>query len=101
MSKPSPEIAPGDQAPGEATIELYADPAHTYVEVETQGAYRELAPGAQTSWTVTWRLRRLPLAIGATVGNKDLLALVRALVTSGDRRVRTRRTTGRLRSTSK
>jgi hypothetical protein len=101
LVKTFPEIVPGDQAPGEASIEIYANPAHTYVEVELQGAYRELVPGAQTSWTVNWRLRRLPLAIGATVGNKDLLALVRALVTSGERRVRPRRTTGRLRPTSK
>lgn len=73
------EIAPGDQAPGEAQIELYADPGHTYVEVEQQGAYRPIAPGAKISWTVTWRLRRLPTAIAARVGNKDLLAVARAL----------------------
>ena len=34
------------QAPGEAQIEIYATPAHTYVEVEVQGAYETIAPGA-------------------------------------------------------
>jgi hypothetical protein len=79
LIKTFPKIDRGQQAPGEAEIELYADLAHTYVEVEQQGAYRPLEPGARMSWSVTWRLRRLPPGIEATVGNKDLLALVRAL----------------------
>ena len=41
------DVAPrAEQAPGEAQIEIYASPAHTYVEVEVQGAYRTIAPGA-------------------------------------------------------
>jgi len=80
LIKTFPEITSAEQAPGEAQIELYADPNHTYVEVEQQGAYRTLAPAEQLSWKVIWRLRRLPAAINATPGNKDLLALVRALV---------------------
>ncbi len=79
LIKTFPQIAPGDQAPGESEIELYADPGHTYVEVEQQGAYRPLAPGARTTWTVTWQLRQLPIGIDIMPGNKDLLALVRAL----------------------
>jgi hypothetical protein len=81
LVKTFPEIDPGDQAPGEAQIEVYADPEHTYVEVEQQGAYQELAAAAQVAWTVGWRLRRLPTEIDAATGSKDLLALVRALVT--------------------
>jgi Domain of unknown function (DUF4380) len=84
-----PEVPRAAQAPGEAEIELYADPGHTYVELEEQGPFRELGPGARTSWTVTWRLRRLPAAIVATVGNKDLLALARALSPPGERKART------------
>lgn len=79
LIKTFPEIDPRQQAPGEAEIELYADLAHTYVEVEQQGAFRALGPGERTNWTVTWRLRRLPAGLEAAVGNKDLLALVRAL----------------------
>jgi hypothetical protein len=95
LLKTFPGIAPEDQAPGESEIELYADPGHTYVELEEQGPFRELGPGARVSWTVTWRLRRLPAAIVATVGNKDLLALARALAATGDRKARTRRVSGR------
>lgn len=72
-------IAPSQTAPGEAEIELYADPAHTYVEIEQQGPFLPLEPKQRSSWTVTWRLRRLPAGIEAITGNKDLLALVRAL----------------------
>ena len=66
-------------APGEAAIELYADPNHTYVEIEQQGSYEPLAPGATRQWTVTWRLRRLPRALEARVANPELLAAARSL----------------------
>ena len=79
LIKTFPNISKEEQAPGEAQIELYADPAHTYVEVEQQGAYRPLPPGERTIWTVVWRLRRVPPGIELAPGNKNLLALVRAL----------------------
>jgi hypothetical protein len=68
-------------APGEAEIELYANAGHTYVEVENQGAYVNLAPGATIAWTVRWMLRKLDLAsTPAKVGSAPLLKLVRSLV---------------------
>lgn len=89
LMKTYPRLQPGQQAPGEAEIELYGNPAHTYIEVEQQGPFRPLPPGEKTSWTVTWRLRHLPPGIEPVVGNKDLLALARALKArdpaSGDR----------------
>lgn len=72
-------IAAADQAPGEAHIEIYADPAHSYVELEQQGRTHTLAPGARSSWTVRWRLLRLPPELAARAGNPDLPAFVRAL----------------------
>lgn len=84
LIKTFPKITPDEQAPGEAEIELYANPGHTYVEVEQQGPYRPLPVGEKTSWTVTWRLRRLPPGIEVAVGNRDLLALVRALKARDD-----------------
>ena len=66
-------------APGEAGIEIYADPNHTYVEVEQQGAFEPLPPGTTTHWSVTWRLRRLPRSIEIRVANPELLATARAL----------------------
>jgi hypothetical protein len=79
LVKTFPEIAAVDAAPGEAAIELYADPNHTYVEVEQQGAYRPLAPGAVTTWKVAWRLRRVPAGLELRAGNPALLAWARAV----------------------
>jgi hypothetical protein len=67
-------------APGEAQIEIYASPAHTYVEVEAQGAYETVAPGEALSWRVVWLARRLPPQLPIAVGSEALLAHVRALV---------------------
>lgn len=80
LIKTFPEILATEQAPGEAQIEIYADPQHTYMEMEQQGAYRTLGAGEKVSWTVVWRLRRLPAAIAPIAGNRDLLALVRAMI---------------------
>lgn len=75
------DTRPSQAAPGEAEIELYANAGHTYVEVENQGAYVNLAPGAATTWTVRWMLRKLDLAATpATVGSASLVDLVRSLV---------------------
>ncbi len=67
-------------APGEAQIEIYASPAHTYVEVEAQGAYETVAPGAALTWQVVWLARHLPAELPISVGSAALLAHVRALV---------------------
>jgi hypothetical protein len=75
------DTPPSQAAPGEAEIELYANAGHTYVEVENQGAYVNLAPGATTTWTVRWMLRKLDLAATpAAVGSAKLVGLVRSLI---------------------
>jgi uncharacterized protein DUF4380 len=68
------------QAPGETQIEIYATPAHTYVEIEAQGAYETIAPGAALSWRVVWLVRRLPPEIPRALGSAPLLDLIRGLV---------------------
>jgi hypothetical protein len=78
-----PDVPVADQAPGEGEVELYANAAGTYVEVETQGPLTTLAPGASTSWTVTWAARTLPADVPATVGSDALLAFVRAVALGG------------------
>jgi len=67
-------------APGEGEIELFTDAPHTYIEVENQGAYAPLAPGATTVWHVRWFLRKLAPTVPMEVDSADLLATVRALV---------------------
>lgn len=80
LVKRFPKIARSSQAPGEAEIELYADPGHTYVEIEQQGEYVLLPPRGNTSWEVTWRLASLPTDVPATMGDAKLVAFARALV---------------------
>jgi len=72
------------QAPGEAQIEIYANPEHTYVEVEEQGAYTDLAPGATAVWRVEWVVRRLAAGVTGAVGSAGLVAFARALAAGSD-----------------
>jgi hypothetical protein len=72
------------QAPGEAQIEIYANPERTYVEMEEQGAYADLAPGATAVWRVEWVVRRLPAGVAPRVGSPDLVALARAMAAGTD-----------------
>jgi hypothetical protein len=67
-------------APGEAEIEIYTDAGHSYIEVENQGAYVSVAPGATSTWTVRWFLRQLDPSVSVRPGSTDLLSLVRGLV---------------------
>lgn len=69
-------------APMEGDVELFTTKAAPvmgtpYIEIENQGAYGSVAPGAATSWTVMWFLRKLPAGIEATVGNDALAKFVR------------------------
>jgi hypothetical protein len=66
-------------APGEAEISLYTDTAHTYIEVEDEGPYQEIAPGAGLSWTVHWSLRKLDASVPVQVGSAELLSTARTL----------------------
>jgi Domain of unknown function (DUF4380) len=68
------------QAPGEAQIEIYANPSLTYVEIEAQGPYEMIAPGTALSWRVVWLVRRLPSDVPRTVGSGPLLDFIRGAV---------------------
>jgi hypothetical protein len=63
-------------APGEAEIELYVNPAHSYIEVENQGALARIAPGQTVRWQVAWYVRKLPAKVVPSLGNPDLIAFV-------------------------
>ena len=80
LVKTFPAVPRAAHAPGEAQIEIYASPAHTYVEVEAQGAYETVEPGGALTWQVVWLARRLPEMLPVSVGSEALLAHVRALV---------------------
>jgi hypothetical protein len=74
------DSAPAAAAPGESEIELYTDSGRTYVEVENQGAYVKLEPGAATTWPVRWFLRKLGQGAAVKPGSPQLLEVVRQLV---------------------
>lgn len=81
LVKTFPAAPRAAHAPGEAQIEIYANPAHTYVEVEVQGAYETIPPGGALVWSVVWLVRHLPAdLLPARAGGAPLLAHVRALV---------------------
>jgi hypothetical protein len=78
-----PDVPMGGAAAGEAEVELYADPSHTYVEIEPQGPALTIEPGTSSrAWTVRWWLRRLPLGLKAELGNPELVAFVETLIQS-------------------
>jgi hypothetical protein len=62
-------------APEHGEIEIYADPSGDYMEVEQQGAYREIAVGESLLWTVTWDGATIPKGTDLTAGSSALLAL--------------------------
>jgi hypothetical protein len=77
-----PDVLREQQAPGEAEVELFAAGTAsgvTYVELEPQGAYLPIAPGAKLDWTVTWYLREIPSGTNKAVGSAELVALARGL----------------------
>lgn len=62
LVKSFPRVSNEQAAPDESEVEIYVDGAGQFVEVEQQGPYEEIAPGAHSSWTVHWLLVDVPLA---------------------------------------
>ncbi len=71
-------IALEDTAPGEAEIEIYghADVDNAYIEMEQQGVFQAMAPGASVSWAVDWHLARLEPEVDLAPGSTELLRRV-------------------------
>ena len=70
------DLKVGQAAPAEAEIQAYANPGKTFVEIEEQGAYTTLAPGASVSWTVRWSVVKTDLE---PAPSKALLKLAKKL----------------------
>ncbi|MBO4724391.1 MAG: hypothetical protein J5596_03610 [Bacteroidaceae bacterium] len=77
MIKKFDDLTPSQPAPDEAEIQVYVNQGKTYIELESQGEYRMLAPGESLTWTVDWYL--IPLKDEA-VPSKKLLDLVRKTI---------------------
>ncbi|MDP9035935.1 MAG: DUF4380 domain-containing protein [Myxococcota bacterium] len=77
--KKFPEVPADAHAPGESAIELYVSGDRAYIELENQGAYAPLAPGASIHWTVHWYLVKVPAGLDASVGTAELVSFVDGL----------------------
>ena len=62
-------------APGEAEIQVYVNRGKTYIELESQGAYKTLQPNESLSWTVKWMLA----PVSDSLPSKNLLKKARKL----------------------
>ena len=72
------DLSAADQAPNEAEIQVYVSP-RGYMELEAQGAYREIAPGQQLPFTTEWQLVTLPDDVEADVDSPSLQTLLQSL----------------------
>jgi len=77
--KTFPDVPKFAQAPKEAEIELYADGAGAFVEVEQQGPYVEIPAGKSSSWVVHWAVRRVPPSVQRAAFAPALAAFARAV----------------------
>ena len=50
------DLEEGQEAPGEAEIQVYVNVGKTFMELECQGPYTTLKPGESLHWTVKWNL---------------------------------------------
>lgn len=73
MIKKFDDLTPSQPAPDEAEIQVYVNQGKTYIELESQGEYKTLAPGESLTWAVDWYL--IPLKEKAVPSGK-LLDLV-------------------------
>lgn len=70
------DVAVNEFAPKESEIELYTNPDKSYIEVEQQGAYLNLASGAKKSWTVKWFVKKIPSTVEVKTGSQALIDLI-------------------------
>ena len=50
------DLKAGEPAPGEAEIQVYLNRGKSFIELESQGAYKLLQPGESLTWIVRWFL---------------------------------------------
>ncbi len=72
MIKKFDDITPSQPAPEEAEIQIYVNMGKSYIELESQGEYKTLAPGEKLTWEVDWYL----IPNENTEPSKKLLKLV-------------------------
>lgn len=66
-----------EQAPIEGEVVLYVHNSGRFVEMEQQGSFQEIAPGASRHYRVRWFLRELPEQIATERDNPALVNYAR------------------------
>jgi len=74
-----PDVPRDAQAPEEGEVVIYVPGSGLFVEMEQQGAYTELAPGATLAWPVIFVVQRIPRNIEIKAGSPQLVELARQL----------------------
>lgn len=74
------DVANEDIAPKEGDVEIYVAPSKTYVEIEPQGEYGAIEPGASVDWTVTWLVEKVDNGVIIELGSQALIDQARAMV---------------------
>ncbi len=73
----------GDQAEGEAEVEIFVSGNYDYVELEQQGRYQHIGPMERSRWSVGWWVRRVPEGVQEAVGSASLVRFVRDVLATG------------------
>lgn len=74
------DLKPDEVAPGQGEIEVFANKEKTYIEIENHGNYRELSPKDSLSYTVRWKLMKLPANMKVAPGEQQLIDFVESSV---------------------
>lgn len=75
-----PDIKPNTTSPGQEEVEIFAHENKKYIELENHGEQKALLPGQSLKYTVRWYLMELPSSVKTEPGNKDLVRLVRKMI---------------------
>lgn len=75
-----PDVPRDAQAPDEGEIVIYVHASGRFVEMEQQGPYTELAPGASLTWPVVFVVGQIPKDIEIKAENPQLVELARHMV---------------------
>lgn len=76
------DIPLGSSADVENEIEVYTSSSHSYTELENQGRYKEISPGAVYTWKVKWYVRQLPGGMEIHSGNNQLVSYAKSVLAS-------------------
>jgi hypothetical protein len=76
-----PDLTPEQMAPQQAELELFFGLERDYIELENQGAFESLAPGASLTYEVRWHFGHVPPGVPDDRLTPELRDVIQALLT--------------------